>query len=226
MADCCNGGCASGKPPVDPRYRRILWIALLVNAAMFVVELVSGWHADSAALLADSADFMGDALNYGISLFILGLLPVWRRRSALIKGLSMGAYGCFVLATTAWHVASGSMPAASTMSIIGVLALVANGVVAALLYAFRNGDADMRAVWLCTRNDVIGNLAVLLAAGFVANTASNWPDLLVAAGMGILSLTAAWAVVKRARQESAAALIGAGKDVQLPLHAPRQRQRE
>ena len=101
--------------------------------------------------------------------------------------------------------ASAALWNASTMSVIGVLALAANGAVAALLYAFRNGDSDMRAVWLCTRNDVIGNLAVLLAAGFVANTASNWPDLLVAAGMGVLSLTAAWAVIRRARQESVAA---------------------
>jgi Co/Zn/Cd efflux system component len=206
MADCCNGGCDSGKPPVDPRYRRILWIALLINAGMFAVELVSGWQADSAALLADSADFMGDALNYGISLFILGMLPVWRSRSSLIKGVSMGAYGCFVLASTAWHVASDSMPAAGTMTLIGVMALMANGAVAALLYAFRNGDSDMRAVWLCTRNDVIGNLMVLLAAGFVAKTSSNWPDVMVAASMGVLSLTAAWAVIKRARQESGALL--------------------
>ena len=200
MAHCCNGGCASGKPPVDARYRRVLWIALLVNTGMFVVELAGGWHAESAALLADSADFMGDALNYGISLFILGLGAAWRTRSAMVKGLSMGAYGLFVLATTAWHAASGSMPAASTMSVIGVLALAANGAVAALLYGFRNGDSDMRAVWLCTRNDVIGNLAVLLAAAFVSNTASNWPDILVATGMGVLSLTAAWAVIRRARQ--------------------------
>jgi Co/Zn/Cd efflux system component len=202
MADCCSGGCVADKPPVDPRYRRVLWIALLVNAAMFLVELVSGWHAGSAALLADSADFMGDALNYGISLFAIGLGAAWRTRSALLKGVSMGAYGCFVLASTAWHVVSDAMPVAATMSVIGVLALVANGAVAALLYAFRNGDSDMRAVWLCTRNDVIGNLAVLVAAGFVANTASNWPDILVAAIMGVLSLTAAWSVIKRARQES------------------------
>jgi Co/Zn/Cd efflux system component len=207
MADCCNGGCASGKPPVDARYRRILWIALLVNAGMFLIELVGGWHAGSAALLADSADFMGDALNYGISLFILGLGAVWRTRSALLKGWSMGAYGVFVLATTGWHLASGAMPAASTMSIIGVLALVANGLVAALLYAFRDGDADMRAVWLCTRNDVIGNLAVLLAAVVVAKTGGNWPDILVAGCMGALSLTAAWVVIRRARQESGAALL-------------------
>ncbi len=201
MADCCNGGCAADKPPVAPRYRRILWIALLINSAMFIVELVSGWNADSAALLADSADFMGDALNYGISLFILGLPPAWRVRSAMLKGISMGAYGCFVLATTAWHVAANSLPAASTMSVIGVAALLANGAVAALLYAYRNGDSDMRAVWLCTRNDVIGNLAVLLAAGFVASSGSGWPDILVAASMGMLSLMAAWAVIRRARQE-------------------------
>ncbi|NGZ87853.1 cation transporter [Duganella aceris] len=207
MADCCNGGCASGKPPADARYRRILWIALLVNAGMFVIELASGWHAESAALLADSADFMGDALNYGISLFILGLGTEWRRRSALLKGWSMAAYGLFVLATTAWHVAAGALPAASTMSVIGVLALVANGAVAALLYAFREGDADMRAVWLCTRNDVIGNLAVLAAAALVARTGGNWPDILVAAVMGALSLTAAWAVIRRARRESGAALV-------------------
>jgi len=207
MADCCNGGCASGKPPADPRYRRVLWIALLVNAAMFVVELVSGWHAESAALLADSADFMGDALNYGISLFVIGLGAAWRTRSAMLKGVSMGAYGCFVLASTGWQLASGSAPAAATMSVIGVLALVANGAVAALLYAFRNGDSDMRAVWLCTRNDVIGNLAVLLAAGLVAITGSNWADILVAAGMGMLSLTAARAVIKRARRESAEAAL-------------------
>lgn len=200
MADCCNGGCVSGKPPADTRYRRILWIALLVNAGMFLVELMSGWHAESAALLADSADFMGDALNYGISLFMLGLGTVWRTRSALLKGWSMGVYGAFVLATAVWHVVSGALPAASTMSVIGVLALVANGVVAVLLHAFRNGDSDMRAVWLCTRNDVIGNLAVLLAAGLVAQTGGNWPDILVAACMGVLSLTAASAVIRHARQ--------------------------
>jgi Co/Zn/Cd efflux system component len=201
MANCCGGACTPEKAPRDPRYRRILWIALVLNGAMFGVELIGGWHAGSAALLADAVDFFGDATNYGLSLFVLAMTPVWRPRSALIKGASMGLYGVFVLATTLWHWWAGTLPVAPTMGVIGVAALLTNGVVAALLYAYRNGDSDMRAVWLCTRNDVIGNLAVLLAALGVAGSGGNWPDLLVALVMGTLGLTAARAVIAAARRE-------------------------
>jgi Co/Zn/Cd efflux system component len=207
MADCCSGGCAPGKPPVDPKYRRILWIALVVNALMFGVELVGGWAAGSVSLLADAVDFFGDAANYGISLFVLGLAPVWRSKTALVKGVTMGAYGVFVLATALLHLASGTVPKAATMGVIGTLALLANGLVAVLLYAYRNGDSNMRSVWLCTRNDAIGNVAVLLAALGVHQAGSGLPDLLVAAVMGVLGLTAARSVIVHARRELAAPVV-------------------
>src|SRR5690242_2250054 len=108
MADCCSGGCSADKPPVDPVYRRILWIALVVNALMFGVELAGGWAAGSVSLLADAVDFFGDAANYGISLFVLGMAPVWRSRTALIKGATMGVYGVFVIGTALWHLAAGT----------------------------------------------------------------------------------------------------------------------
>jgi Co/Zn/Cd efflux system component len=215
MSDCCSGGCSSDKPPVDPKYRRILWIALLVNAAMFGVELVGGWAAGSVSLLADAVDFFGDAANYGISLFVLGLAPVWRSKTALLKGVTMGAYGFFVLGTALLHLASGTLPKASTMGIIGTLALLANGLVAALLYAYRNGDSNMRSVWLCTRNDAIGNVAVLLAALGVYEAGSGLPDLLVAAVMGVLGLTAARSVIIQARRELAAVPPSAAPIVEL-----------
>ncbi|MFC3457600.1 MULTISPECIES: cation transporter [Massilia] len=201
MADCCGGGCSSGKPPVDPRYRRVLWIALVVNASMFGVELAGGWAAGSVSLLADAVDFFGDAANYGISLFVLGLAPIWRARTALVKGATMGAYGAFVIGSALWHLASGVVPEAQTMGVIGVAALAANALVAALLFAFRNGDANMRSVWLCTRNDMIGNVAVLLAALGVWRAGSGLPDLFVAAVMGFLGLSAAHSVIRQARAE-------------------------
>jgi Co/Zn/Cd efflux system component len=201
VADCCSGGCSADKPPVDPRYRRVLWIALVVNALMFGVEIVGGWAAGSVALLADAVDFFGDAANYGISLFVLGLAPIWRSRTALVKGATMGGYGVFVIGSALAHLAAGIVPAAQTMGAIGVAALAANGLVAVLLFAFRNGDANMRSVWLCTRNDMIGNLAVLLAALGVWQAGSGLPDLFVAMVMGVLGLTAARSVIVQARGE-------------------------
>lgn len=201
MSACCDGGCSSDKPPVDTKYRRILWIALVVNAAMFGVELISGWTAGSVSLLADAVDFFGDAANYGVSLFVLSLAPVWRSRTALAKGLTMGVYGVFVLGATAWHLASGTVPEARTMGLVGFLALLANGAVAVLLFAYRNGDSNMRSVWLCTRNDAIGNVAVMLAALGVFGTGAGWPDIVVAAVMGVLGLTAARSVIYHALRE-------------------------
>lgn len=201
MSACCSGGCSSTKPPVDPAYRRVLWIALVVNAGMFGVELFSGLRAGSVSLLADAVDFFGDAGNYAVSLFVLGLAPVWRSRTAFFKGLTMGGYGVFVLGAAGWNLANGTVPEHTTMGVIGFLALLANVTVAVLLFAYRNGDANMRSVWLCSRNDAIGNIAVMLAALGVFGTGSGWPDILVAAVMGVLGLSAARTVIAQARSE-------------------------
>lgn len=203
MSDsCCSHGCAAptASDP-SPRYRRVLWIALIINAAMFAVELAGGLRAGSVSLLADSVDFFGDAANYGISLLVLGMALTWRARAALFKGLTMGAFGVFVLGKAAWSAAAGAVPEPATMAAIGLLALVANVSVAAMLYAWRDGDANMRSVWLCSRNDAIGNIAVLAAALGVFGTGSGWPDLAVAAVMGLLALTAARSVVRQACAE-------------------------
>ncbi|MGH8458741.1 MAG: cation transporter, partial [Nevskiales bacterium] len=165
------------------------------------IEFGAGWRADSVSLLADAVDFLGDAANYGLSLFVLAMLPVWRSRAALLKGLTMAGYGLFVLIQAGWNAASGIVPEASIMGAVGLLALIANVSVAALLYAFREGDANMRSVWLCSRNDAIGNVAVMLAAVGVFGTGTAWPDLAVAAGMGLLALTTGRTVIRQARQE-------------------------
>lgn len=201
MSDCCNGGCSSGQAPVDPRYRRALKFALVINSIMFAVEMTSGIRADSVSLLADAVDFLGDAGNYALSLYVLSMGLMWRSRAALFKGVTMGAYGVFVLAKAAWSFKAGMVPEALTMSAIGALAFAANGIVAIMLYAFRSGDANMRSVWLCTRNDMIGNLAVILAAAWVHGTQAGWPDLLVACVMGFLGLSAAATVIRQARLE-------------------------
>lgn len=201
MSDSCTDHCSAQKRPVSPQFRRALWIALFVNIVMFGVEFAAGLRADSVSLLADAVDFLGDAANYGLSLFVLSMLPVWRSRAAMLKGLTMGAYGVFVLIQAGWNATAGIVPEASIMGAVGLLALIANVLVAALLYAFREGDANMRSVWLCSRNDAIGNAAVILAAVGVFGTATAWPDLAVAVGMGLLALAAAQAVIRQARQE-------------------------
>lgn len=183
------------------RYRRVLWIALLVNAAMFVVEAVAGATSGSLALLADAIDFAGDALNYGVSLAVLASALVWRARAAVLKAVAMVGFGLFVLLRALWSVWSGAVPDPATMGVVATLALVSNVSVAWMLYAFREGDANMRSVWLCSRNDAIGNLAVMVAALGVFGTGRAWPDLGVAALMAALALQGGWQVWRQARQE-------------------------
>jgi Co/Zn/Cd efflux system component len=185
----------------DPRFRKILWIALWINAAMFAVEVAGGFVSGSVSLLADAVDFAGDAANYGLSLAVLTMGALWRARGALVKGSSMGIYGVFVLALAAWNVFAGGVPESITMGVIAILALAANITVAMMLYAYRAGDADMRSVWLCSRNDAIGNLAVILAAAGVFGTGAAWPDLLVAAIMGGLAVWSGQSVMRQALKE-------------------------
>jgi Co/Zn/Cd efflux system component len=202
-AHCHNDHCHDHAPAgsTDPRYRRILWMALIVNAAMFMVEMGAGMRSGSASLLADAIDFLGDAANYGLSLWVLSMALAWRARAALVKGASMLAFGVFVVGRVAWGAWQGITPEPITMGSIGLLALAANLGVAVLLYAWRDGDANMRGVWLCTRNDALGNVAVMLAALGVFGTGSGWPDLVVASVMAGLAITGGWAVVRQALQE-------------------------
>lgn len=202
-AHCHHDHCHDHAPAgsTDPRYRRILWMALIVNAAMFMVEMGAGMRSGSASLLADAIDFLGDAANYGLSLWVLSMALAWRARAALVKGASMLAFGVFVVGRVAWGAWQGVTPEPITMGSIGLLALAANLGVAVLLYAWRDGDANMRGVWLCTRNDALGNVAVMLAALGVFGTGSGWPDLVVATVMAGLAITGGWAVVRQALQE-------------------------
>ena len=172
---------------------------------MFAVELWAGLQADSVSLLADAVDFAGDAANYALSLTVMGMALVWRSRAALVKGVSMLAYGLFVLAKAIWVLRTGSVPEPLTMGLVGGVALLVNAGVAVMLYTFRTGDANMRSVWLCSRNDALSNLAVMLAALGVFGTGSAWPDLGVAVVMAGLALSAGVSVVRQARQELATA---------------------
>ena len=146
-------------------------------------------------------DFFGDAGNYAISLAVLGMAMAARSRAALFKAVCMGAFGVFVLGKAAWNLRAGVPPEPATMGAVGLAALAVNAGVALMLYRFRAGDANMRSVWICSRNDALGNVAVMLAALGVFGTGSAWPDLLVAAGMAMLALTGAWAVMRQARHE-------------------------
>jgi Co/Zn/Cd efflux system component len=200
-AHCCSSSSCSNDPPADPRFRKALWVALVLNAIMFVVELGASWSSGSVSLMADSIDFFGDAGNYAISLAVLGMGAATRSRAALFKALCMGAFGLFVLGRAAWSLQTGAAPEAVTMGSVGLLAFAVNAGVALMLYRFRAGDANMRSVWLCSRNDAIGNVAVILAAFGVFGTGSAWPDLVVAAVMATLALSGASSVMRQARAE-------------------------
>lgn len=193
-------------------YRRVLWVVLGINAAMFAVEMVAGLASGSASLQADALDFFGDAANYGISLLVVGMALRARALAAILKGASMGLFGLWVLGVTVWHGINGTVPEASTMGVVGAVALIANAAAFWLLWAYRAGDSNMRSAWICTRNDVLGNAAVLLAALGVFGTGTGWPDYIVATVMVALSLQGAVSVFRLAlrdlRQGEAATLDG------------------
>lgn len=200
-AGCCSGGCHPPVKDATPRFRKALWVALAINAGMFLVEIVAGVAAGSSSLQADALDFFGDAANYGVSLLVLGMSLRHRAMASVLKGATMAAFGLWVIGYTGYHLLHGTVPAAEVMGAIGIAALVANASVAAMLYAFRDGDSNMRSVWICSRNDAIGNLAVLGAASGVFATGSAWPDVLVAAVMAVLALSGAVQVLRQAKGE-------------------------
>jgi Co/Zn/Cd efflux system component len=181
--------------------RRVLLAVLAINAVMFAVEGLSGWFSGSLALQADALDFLGDSLTYGISLYVIGRSLAWRSGAATLKGAAMGFFGVWILAAAIARAFAGPTPEAAVMGVVGFLALGANLAAALLLYRFRSGDANLRSVWLCSRNDALGNVAVMLAAAGVFGSASRWPDLAVALLLASLAISAAWQILRQARDE-------------------------
>lgn len=199
MAEC---GCAPGVGEAEePRFRRILWIALVANALMFAVEMAAGFVSSSVALQADALDFFGDAANYAITLVVLGLSLRARSIAALIKGATMALFGLWVIGSAIYRAFGDTVPDAPIMGGIAMLALGVNVVVAVMLYRYRGGDSNTRSIWLCSRNDAIGNIAVLLAASGVHMSATGWPDIVVAAVIASLNLSAAFQVFVHANRE-------------------------
>jgi Co/Zn/Cd efflux system component len=199
--DCCKAACGTTATLNDPRWRGALWIALGVNAGMFALEMAAGAAADSRALQADALDFLGDAANYAISLLVAGMALAWRARAALAKGFTLIGLGGWVMITAILAALGGAAPQPELMGIIGALALAANTGVAIMLYRFRTGDANMRSVWICSRNDAIGNIAVMAAALGVFGTGTAWPDLIVAAILALLGISGGVQIVRQARRE-------------------------
>ncbi|ADP98734.1 cation diffusion facilitator family transporter [Marinobacter adhaerens] len=200
----CSCSAPEPKSPA-PGFRKALWIALWVNLAMFFVEGIASLSSGSVSLMADAIDFFGDSANYILSLTVLSMGMLWRGRAAMVKGITMTAFGLVVWARAVWVVQAGITPEPLTMGAVGLLALAANVSVAAMLFKFREGDSDMRSVWLCSRNDAISNIAVMVAALGVFGTGTAWPDLIVAAIMGTLAITAGISVMRHARSDIAQA---------------------
>lgn len=186
---------------VDPRYRRVLWAVIAINAVMFVVEMGAGRLAGSLALQADALDFLGDTLTYGISLAVIGRSLAVRSSAALVKGVSLTLMGLWVFGSTAYHVLVLGVPKAEVMGVIGFMALVANVASVLLLLRYKDGDANVRSVWLCSRNDAVGNVAVMVAAAGVWASGTAWPDLAISALMALLFLSSSMQILTQAWAE-------------------------
>ncbi|WP_299720476.1 cation transporter [uncultured Tateyamaria sp.] len=199
MAGCCGNDAKFDG--VSDEYKRRLWIVIALNATMFVVEMTAGQVAQSQALKADALDFLGDALTYGISLAVIGASIRARTNAALAKGISLFLMGAWVFGSTVYRVFYVGVPEAEIMGIIGALALATNLASVFLLVSYKDGDANVRSVWLCSRNDAIGNVAVMIAALGVWGTASGWPDLIVAAVMAGLFLSSSFQIIRQALEE-------------------------
>jgi Co/Zn/Cd efflux system component len=198
-ADCCGDGVRFEGLSTD--YKRRLWLVIVINVSMFLVEMAAGALAGSQALQADALDFLGDATTYGISLAVIGTAIQIRARAAVLKALSLTAMALWVLGSTAYHVLIVGVPRAEVMGVIGILALTANAASVLILMRYKDGDANVRSVWLCSRNDAIGNVAVMIAALAVWGTATKWPDLIVAAIMAGLFLNSSIQILRQSYRE-------------------------
>ena len=195
-ASCC--GNETRFEGLDPGYKRRLWVVIAINAVMFLVEMGAGALAGSRALQADALDFLGDTLTYGMTLAVIGSALRVRAWAAFIKGVSLTLMGVWVLGATAYHVLIVGAPRAEVMGVVGFLALAANFASVLILMRYKEGDANVRSVWLCSRNDAIGNVAVMLAALGVWLTGTKWPDLIVAALMAGVFVTSSMQILRQA----------------------------
>ncbi len=183
------------------KFRRILWFVFIINLVMFIVEFGTAFYADSVSLQADALDFMADSMTYGVTLLVLGSSIRIRASVAMLKGISMGLLGLWIFARTTINAQGAIVPLAELMGAVGIVALIANVVSAVLLFKFRSGDSNMRSIWLCSRNDAIGNIAIVVAASGVFALESGWPDFIVAVLMATLSIVASIQIIKQAMHE-------------------------
>jgi Co/Zn/Cd efflux system component len=200
-ASCCGNGIDIKINEVNKNFKRALWIALILNFSMFILENIESVFSHSLALRADAIDFLGDSANYFMTLFVLSSAIRTRAKVSLLKALFMFGFGVWVLGNAIIRFNGDTLPNSFTMSWVGTLALIVNGLVAFLLYKFKDGDSNMQSVWLCSRNDAIGNLAVILASGGVFYFSSKWPDLIVAIFMAYLSVSASYKVLLVVKKE-------------------------
>lgn len=200
MSKSCEDNCTPTTTP-NASFRKVLWICLIINGAMFGIEIVAGLMSGSVSLQSNALDFLGDALNYIVSLYVLEKSLKWRAYSSIVKAVTFGILGLWILGQTIYHTFIVILPVAETMGWVSILALVANLVCAWILYSHREGDSNRQSVWICSRNDSIGNVAVLIAAGAVYFTDSKWPDLIVAAFMAIIAISGVRTIIRHARAE-------------------------
>jgi Co/Zn/Cd efflux system component len=199
-----SGQCCQNQPKFDgvsAGFKRALWIVIVINGVMFVVEMIAGRISQSQALQADALDFFADTITYGLSLYVIGLSIKVRSSAALLKGFSLAIMGLWVLGSTVYQSFLPDVPQAEVMGLIGFLALLANSLSVLLLIRYRNGDANVRSAWLCSRNDAIGNISVMLAGSGVWVTNSAWPDLVVASLMAGLFFWSALQIIRLAHVE-------------------------
>lgn len=206
MSDCCDSAACEVEKLVT-RQISTLRIVFGINTAMFVAELVTGMLAGSVSLVADSLDMLGDALAYGLSLYVVRRSARWKARSALVKGAIMAAFGLAALGQAAYKVRFPNPPSFEAMGLMGLAALAANAVCLGLLWRHRSDDINMDSVWTCSRNDIVANVSVLIAAGCVWFWRAGWPDIAIGAALAVFVLRSAFRVLRRARSELAAALV-------------------
>jgi len=200
-ASCCGNGLDVKIKEVNKNFKRALWIALFLNFAMFLLENIEGFRSHSLSLRADAIDFLGDSANYFLTLVVLNSAVHLKTKASMVKALSMFGFGVWVFISAMIRFQSDVLPEFFTMTWVGSVALMVNAFVAYILFKFKDGDSNMQSVWLCSRNDAIGNVTVILASVGVYYFSSKWPDLIVALFMSVLSISASYKILLVVKEE-------------------------